>query len=112
MNVFGTNSPRGSGQSRVQKLRNTNIEKNDTAPFWVPTPTPNAHSSVESTKTDLPNPRNFIGYTSEASSRLLFLEIERKCQKSRSRCVVNTKLNAKSKNEFTHRNHKIHKTLR
>ena len=57
---------------------NTNLEKNDTAPFYVPTPTPNALAPLESTKTDLPIPQNFTGETSEVPPRLLFLKSERK----------------------------------
>ena len=111
MNAFGTNSPCGSGLSRVQKLRNTNIEKNDTAPFCVPTPTPNPLARVESTKIDLPNPRSYYGATSEVTPILLFLKSERKCTKSRSRYIAATKINAKTKNEFYLKVQKFKKTL-
>ena len=91
-------------------MKYTNIEKNDTAPFYAPTPTPNALAPVESTKTDLPNPRNFTGYTSEVPPILLFLESEQKCQKSRSRCIVTIEKNAKTKNEFPRKIQKFEKT--
>ena len=56
----------------------SNIEKNETAPFCAPTPTPNPLAPVESTKTDLQNPQNYFWATSEVPPRLLFLKSERK----------------------------------
>ena len=78
MHVFWSDLPPGSVQNDARKWWNTNIEKNDTAPFYAPAPTPNAHSSVESTKTDLPIPQNFTGDTSEVPPGMLFLKSERK----------------------------------
>ena len=95
----------------IGKSQFSNIEKNETAPFWAPTPTPNPLAPVESTKIDLPNSQNFTGFTSEIQPILMFLKNIQKYKKSRSRCIVTTKINAKSKNEFTAKIQKIKKTL-